>query len=187
MSRSRRTKVPAEEKTRLVLAVLANEMTCAEAARRCGVTAVTMTKWKHQFLEGLVLIGSRRFPVGQRAGWEPLSSVGCGWRTSNSSWRWPKRRCSCGSGSAERPWLIRSLHRPRSPKGGSGAAGFEVRCPCRHPRTNLSAAAGQTANRRSSQGSMAGAGRRPHRSLGRQIRRGVAGVGLPQDRGHDAC
>src|SRR6201985_536465 len=51
MSRSRRTKVPAEEKTRLVLAVLANEMTCAEAARRCGVTAVTMTKWKHQFLE----------------------------------------------------------------------------------------------------------------------------------------
>jgi transposase len=50
MVRSRRTKIPAEEKTRLVLAVLANEMTCAEAARRCGVTTVTMTKWKHQFL-----------------------------------------------------------------------------------------------------------------------------------------
>ncbi|KQH76726.1 hypothetical protein AO501_04700 [Mycobacterium gordonae] len=50
MSRSRRTKVPAEEKTRLVLAVLAGEMTCAEAARRCGVSTVTMTKWKHQFL-----------------------------------------------------------------------------------------------------------------------------------------
>jgi transposase len=50
MARSRRTKVPAEEKTRLVLAVLAGEMTCAEAARRCGVTTVTMTKWKHQFL-----------------------------------------------------------------------------------------------------------------------------------------
>jgi transposase-like protein len=51
MVRSRRTKIAAEEKTRVVLAVLANEMTCAEAARRCGVTAVTMTKWKHQFLE----------------------------------------------------------------------------------------------------------------------------------------
>ena len=51
MVRSRRTKIPAEEKTRLVLAVLANEMTCSEAARRCGVTAVTMTKWKHQFLQ----------------------------------------------------------------------------------------------------------------------------------------
>jgi len=50
MARSRRTKVAAEEKARLVLAVLAGEMTCAEAARRCGVTTVTMTKWKHQFL-----------------------------------------------------------------------------------------------------------------------------------------
>ncbi|UVO12291.1 hypothetical protein NM962_20860 [Mycobacterium sp. SVM_VP21] len=36
MVRSRRTKVPAEEKTRLVLAVLAREMTGAEAARRGG-------------------------------------------------------------------------------------------------------------------------------------------------------
>lgn len=51
MARSRRTKIAAEEKTRLVLAVLANEMTCAEAARRCGVATVTMTKWKHQFLQ----------------------------------------------------------------------------------------------------------------------------------------
>jgi transposase len=51
MVRSRRTKISADEKARLVLAVLANEMTCAEAARRCGVTAVTMTKWKHQFLQ----------------------------------------------------------------------------------------------------------------------------------------
>jgi transposase len=50
MSRSRRTRIAAEEKTRAVLAVLANEMTCAEAARRCGVSGVTMTKWKHQFL-----------------------------------------------------------------------------------------------------------------------------------------
>ena len=51
MALSLRTKKAADEKTRMVLAVLANEMTCAEAARRCGVTTVTMTKWKHQFLE----------------------------------------------------------------------------------------------------------------------------------------
>lgn len=51
MSRSRRTKIAAEEKARLVLAILAGELTCAEAARRCGVTPVTVTKWKHQFLE----------------------------------------------------------------------------------------------------------------------------------------
>jgi transposase-like protein len=50
MARSRRTKIPAEEKMRLVLAVLAGEMTGAEAARRCGVSATQVTKWKHQFL-----------------------------------------------------------------------------------------------------------------------------------------
>ena len=51
MVRSRRTKIAAEEKTRLVLAVLAGEMTGAEAARRCGVSVNLVTKWKHQFLE----------------------------------------------------------------------------------------------------------------------------------------
>jgi len=51
MSRSRRTKIPAEEKTRLVLAILANEMTCAEAARRVGVSSAVVTRWKHQFLQ----------------------------------------------------------------------------------------------------------------------------------------
>jgi transposase len=51
----------------LVLAVLANELTCAEAARRCGVTAVTVTKWKHQFLAA----GAQRLeeiPAARRAG-----------------------------------------------------------------------------------------------------------------------
>ena len=76
MARSRRTKVGAEEKARLVLAVLANEMSCAEAARRCGVTAVTMTKWKHQFLEAGAQ-GFRRFLVVRRARRALPSSVGC--------------------------------------------------------------------------------------------------------------
>ena len=51
MVRSRRTKIAAEEKTRLVLAVLAGEMTGAEAARRCGVSVNLVTTWKHRFLE----------------------------------------------------------------------------------------------------------------------------------------
>ena len=51
MVRSRRTKIPAEEKTRLVLAVLTGEMTGAEAARRIGVSTTLVTKWKQQFLE----------------------------------------------------------------------------------------------------------------------------------------
>ncbi len=51
MVRSRRTKIAAEDKTRFVLAVLAGEMSGAEAARRCGVSSTQVTKWKHQFLE----------------------------------------------------------------------------------------------------------------------------------------
>ena len=51
MVRSRRTKIAAEDKFRFVLAVLAGEMTGAEAARRCGVSPTQVTKWKHQFLE----------------------------------------------------------------------------------------------------------------------------------------
>jgi transposase len=70
MVRSRRTKIPAEDKTRIVLSVLAGEMTCAEAARRCGVSSVTVTKWKHQFLE---------------AGAERLKEVPGGWAGQNGS------------------------------------------------------------------------------------------------------
>ena len=68
MVRSRRTKIPAEEKTRVVLSILAGELTCAEAARRLGVADVTVTKWKHQFLEA----GAERLeevpggPAGQK-------------------------------------------------------------------------------------------------------------------------
>jgi transposase-like protein len=51
MARSRKVKVSAEEKTRLVLAVLAGEMSGAEAARRCGVSPGQVLKWKYQFLE----------------------------------------------------------------------------------------------------------------------------------------
>ncbi len=72
MARSRRSKVSAEDKkTRIVLAILAGEMTGAEAARRCGgVSAVQVTKWKHQFLEA----GSARMqevpsgPAGRSGG-----------------------------------------------------------------------------------------------------------------------
>jgi transposase-like protein len=49
--RSRRTKIPAEEKVRIVLSVLAGEMTGAEAARRHGVSEMSVSKWKTRFLE----------------------------------------------------------------------------------------------------------------------------------------
>lgn len=69
MVRSRRTKIAAEDKLRVVLSVLAGEMNCSEAARRLGVTRDSVTKWKHQFLEA----GAQRLrevpsgPAGKKA------------------------------------------------------------------------------------------------------------------------
>lgn len=42
---------PVEDKTRIVLSVLAGEMTVAEAARRNKVSETSVAKWKQQFLE----------------------------------------------------------------------------------------------------------------------------------------
>ena len=42
---------PAEDKTRIVLSILAGEMTVAEAARRNKVSETSVGKWKKQFLE----------------------------------------------------------------------------------------------------------------------------------------
>ena len=51
MARSRRTKITAPEKVQVVLAILAGEMTAAEAARRHGVSAISVGQWKARFLE----------------------------------------------------------------------------------------------------------------------------------------
>lgn len=52
MRRSKRPTMSVEEKVRVVLAVLAGEITGAEAARRKGVSALSVGKWKARFLEG---------------------------------------------------------------------------------------------------------------------------------------
>lgn len=43
--------LPAEEKTRIVLSILAGEITVAEAARRVKVSEQSIGTWKRQFLE----------------------------------------------------------------------------------------------------------------------------------------
>ncbi|MFJ5220959.1 transposase [Streptomyces sp. NPDC088354] len=43
--------VPPEEKVRIVLSILAGEMTVAEAARRAKVSEQSVGNWKRQFLE----------------------------------------------------------------------------------------------------------------------------------------
>ncbi|MCC3313338.1 helix-turn-helix domain-containing protein [Nocardia africana] len=51
MARSRRLKIPVEDKVRVVLSVLAGEMSAAEATRRRGVSTPSVGKWKQAFLE----------------------------------------------------------------------------------------------------------------------------------------
>lgn len=48
---SRPPQIPVEKKTRVVLSVLAGEMTIAEAARREQVSEQSIGRWKADFLE----------------------------------------------------------------------------------------------------------------------------------------
>ncbi len=66
---------PAEEKVRIVLSILAGEITVAEAARRAKVSEQSVGTWKRQFLEAGSL-GWRRGSRGRRRGsssWRPRS------------------------------------------------------------------------------------------------------------------
>ena len=85
--------VPVETRLQLVLAVLAHEMTVAEAARRHGVSAESINRWRNRFVDaGKAAMedgmpgkaGSRGSLVEgrQRAEIQELSS------------RWPRRQCS---------------------------------------------------------------------------------------------
>jgi transposase len=53
MSRSQKPgrTVPVDERFRVALAVLQGEMSVAEAARRHGVTATTISNWRDRFIE----------------------------------------------------------------------------------------------------------------------------------------
>ncbi|MBB5790853.1 helix-turn-helix domain-containing protein [Jiangella mangrovi] len=48
---ARPSAVPAEEKVRIVLSILAGEVSVAEAARRAKVSEQSVGNWKRQFLE----------------------------------------------------------------------------------------------------------------------------------------
>ncbi|HZH21436.1 MAG TPA: transposase [Geodermatophilus sp.] len=48
---------PAEEKVRIVLSILAGEVTVAEAARRAKVSEQSVGNWKRQFLEAGLVAG----------------------------------------------------------------------------------------------------------------------------------
>ncbi|MEW2508332.1 transposase [Amycolatopsis sp. NPDC047767] len=52
MARTRWSKVPIEDKVRVVLAMLSGELTEAEAARRHGASPMSVSTWKQTFLDG---------------------------------------------------------------------------------------------------------------------------------------
>jgi len=61
-------KVPIEQKVRVVLAVLAGEMTLAEAARRHGTSAAAVSQWRDRFIESGTAGLERRIPGGPGRG-----------------------------------------------------------------------------------------------------------------------
>ena len=61
---SRPPAVPPEEKARLVLAILAGELTTAEAARKAKVSEQSMSNWKRLFPES----GRQRLAQGGKPG-----------------------------------------------------------------------------------------------------------------------
>ncbi len=60
----RRPSKSSEEKARIVMAVLREEITIVQAARREGVSQTSIAKWRDQFLEG----GQAAIAAGGRAG-----------------------------------------------------------------------------------------------------------------------
>ncbi|MBF6332132.1 helix-turn-helix domain-containing protein [Nocardia transvalensis] len=50
-ARTAKARIPVEDKVRIVLSVLKGEMSVSEAARRRGVSAMAVTKWKQAFLD----------------------------------------------------------------------------------------------------------------------------------------
>jgi transposase-like protein len=77
---SRPLAVPAAEKTRIVLSVLAGELSVAEAARRVKVSEQSVGTWKRQFLEagraGLTAVGmTTAFQLGNPSSSDGVNAV----------------------------------------------------------------------------------------------------------------
>jgi transposase-like protein len=65
---------PRRGKARIVLSVLAGEMTCTGPAQRIGVSSAVVTKWKQQFLQA----GAERLEE------VPRGTAGCNGRHSSA-------------------------------------------------------------------------------------------------------
>ena len=68
--------IPPEKKTRIVLAILAGEMSIAETARKEKVSEQSIGRWKAEFIEAgkTALVAGRSGPSSRRSSWRPRSS-----------------------------------------------------------------------------------------------------------------
>ena len=68
--------IPPEKNTRIVLAILAGEMSIAETARKEKVSEQSIGRWKAEFIEAgrSALVAGRSGPSSRESSWRPRSS-----------------------------------------------------------------------------------------------------------------
>ncbi len=75
---ARPPQVAPEKKIRIVMAVVAGEVSVAEASRKKGVSEASIHKWKNEFLDA----GRQALTTGRAAGSSRMRSSRRRWRTS---------------------------------------------------------------------------------------------------------
>jgi transposase len=133
--------LPADEKARIVLSILAGEITVVEAARRVKVSEQSIGTWKRQFLEaGRAGLAAGKSGLSTRE--QQLEA-----EVADLTTRWVRQRLRSGSGRSlpRAGWALRG---PRGDPRGCGHADHEVLHPDRHARTHLASLAGPFPGRR---------------------------------------
>src|SRR5215213_11027522 len=94
---------PAEEKVRIVLSILAGEVTVAEAARRGKVSEQSVGNWKRQFLESgrAGLVAGKSGPSTREAQLEAEVAE------LTRPWVRPRSSCGCGRSPPRVAWALR--------------------------------------------------------------------------------
>jgi len=147
----RPSSIPAEKKTRIVLSVIAGELTVAEAARREKISEQSIGRWKADFLEaGKTALAAGRSGPSTRE--EQLEA-----EVADLTRRWvrPRSRSGCGRSPRRAGWALRG---PRGDPQRGGHVDHEVLPVDRHARADLAALAGQDPRRRPGQGAVAATG-----------------------------
>src|SRR4051795_2903984 len=164
---------PAEEKVRIVLSILAGEITVAEAARRAKVSEQSVGNWKRQFLEA----GKSGLAAGKSGPSTREQQLEA--EVTELTWPWVRPRSSCGCGRS-RPrggWALRG---PRGDPHRGGHADHEVLCADRRARTQLAPPPSPRPYRSADEGTVAAAGSGPCPGGGPAARTGAPGVGASQ-------